>query len=149
MVKHSILSLVSMVLRRALRNIEHCLSEETWQRSQIYTLSTMQEFVQLYREAVSKVKRQLGADRRQAADNCFPVYFLLKWLQPRNQEMVSWGGCGWNGEVGAYVSWHVCLMGMQIKFCGETICNISGCCAANDFQGQEASSLPGSGQCTQ
>ncbi|TRZ15518.1 hypothetical protein HGM15179_011589, partial [Zosterops borbonicus] len=54
-VKHSILSLVSMVLRRALRNIEHCLSEETWQRSQIYTLSTMQEFVQLYREAVSKV----------------------------------------------------------------------------------------------
>ncbi|XP_066036371.1 nucleolar pre-ribosomal-associated protein 1 [Chamaea fasciata] len=54
-VKHSILSQVSMVLRRALRNIEHCLSEETWQRSQIYTLPTMQEFVQLYREAVSKV----------------------------------------------------------------------------------------------
>ncbi|XP_014108968.1 PREDICTED: nucleolar pre-ribosomal-associated protein 1 [Pseudopodoces humilis] len=54
-VKHSILSLVSMVLRRALRNIEHCLSEETWKRSQIYTLPAMQEFVQLYREAVSKV----------------------------------------------------------------------------------------------
>uniref|UniRef100_A0A8C3TVC2 URB1 ribosome biogenesis homolog n=1 Tax=Catharus ustulatus TaxID=91951 RepID=A0A8C3TVC2_CATUS len=54
-VKHSILSLVSMVLRRALRNIEHCLSEETWQRSQIYTLPAVQEFVQLYREAVSKV----------------------------------------------------------------------------------------------
>lgn len=59
------------------------------------------------------------------------------------------GGCGWNGEVGAYVSWHVCLTGMQIKICGETICNINGCCAANDFQGQEASSLPGSGQCSQ
>ncbi|NXB00486.1 NPA1P protein, partial [Cnemophilus loriae] len=54
-VKHSILSLVSMVLRRALRNIEHCLSEETWQRSQVYMLSAVQEFVQLYREAVSKV----------------------------------------------------------------------------------------------
>ncbi|KFO54919.1 Nucleolar pre-ribosomal-associated protein 1, partial [Corvus brachyrhynchos] len=54
-VKHNILSLVSMVLRRALRNIEHCLSEETWQRSQIYTLPAVQEFVQLYREAVSKV----------------------------------------------------------------------------------------------
>lgn len=26
------------------------------------------------------------------------------------------GGCGLNGEVGAYVSWHSCLMGMQIKF---------------------------------
>uniref|UniRef100_A0A8D2MPG9 URB1 ribosome biogenesis 1 homolog n=1 Tax=Zonotrichia albicollis TaxID=44394 RepID=A0A8D2MPG9_ZONAL len=54
-VKQSILSLVSMVLRRALRNIQHCLSEETWQRSQIYTLPALQEFVQLYREAVSKV----------------------------------------------------------------------------------------------
>ncbi|XP_064263260.1 nucleolar pre-ribosomal-associated protein 1 [Passer domesticus] len=54
-VKQSILSLVSMVLRRALRNIQHCLSEETWQRSQIYTLPAMQEFVQLYREAVSKI----------------------------------------------------------------------------------------------
>ncbi|XP_058679879.1 nucleolar pre-ribosomal-associated protein 1 [Ammospiza caudacuta] len=54
-VKQSILSLVSTVLRRALRNIQHCLSEETWQRSQTYTLPALQEFVQLYREAVSKV----------------------------------------------------------------------------------------------
>ncbi|NWS18019.1 NPA1P protein, partial [Pachyramphus minor] len=54
-VKHSILSLVSMVLRRALKNIEYCLTEETWQRSEIYTLSGMQEFVQLYREAISKL----------------------------------------------------------------------------------------------
>ncbi|XP_051464954.1 nucleolar pre-ribosomal-associated protein 1 isoform X2 [Apus apus] len=54
-VKHSILSLVSMVLRRALRNIEYCLSEETWEKSEIYTLSMMQEFVQLYREAISKL----------------------------------------------------------------------------------------------
>ncbi|NXE18412.1 NPA1P protein, partial [Ardeotis kori] len=54
-VKHSILSLVSMVLRRALKNIEYCLDEETWQKSEIYTLSMMQEFVQLYREAISKL----------------------------------------------------------------------------------------------
>ncbi|NXX12501.1 NPA1P protein, partial [Podargus strigoides] len=54
-VKHSILSLVSMVLRRALKNIEYCLHEETWQKSEIYTLSMMQEFIQLYREAISKV----------------------------------------------------------------------------------------------
>ncbi|NWI87655.1 NPA1P protein, partial [Pitta sordida] len=54
-VKHSILSLVSMVLRRALRNMEHCLDEETWQRSEIYSLSGMQEFMQLYREAISKL----------------------------------------------------------------------------------------------
>ncbi|NXW05576.1 NPA1P protein, partial [Fregetta grallaria] len=54
-VKHSILSLVSMVLKRALKNIEYCLNEETWQKSEIYTLSMMQEFVQLYREAISKL----------------------------------------------------------------------------------------------
>ncbi|NXT48894.1 NPA1P protein, partial [Pluvianellus socialis] len=54
-VKHSILSLVSMVLRRALKNIEYCLNEETWLKSEIYTLSMMQEFVQLYREAISKL----------------------------------------------------------------------------------------------
>ncbi|NXG83836.1 NPA1P protein, partial [Stercorarius parasiticus] len=54
-VKHSILSLVSMILKRALKNIEYCLNEETWQKSEIYTLSMMQEFVQLYREAISKV----------------------------------------------------------------------------------------------
>ncbi|XP_061857913.1 nucleolar pre-ribosomal-associated protein 1 isoform X2 [Colius striatus] len=54
-VKHSILSLVSMVLRRALKNIEYCLNEDTWQKSEIYTLSMMQEFIQLYREAISKL----------------------------------------------------------------------------------------------
>ncbi|KAM7025179.1 nucleolar pre-ribosomal-associated protein 1-like isoform 2-T16 [Acridotheres tristis] len=54
-VKHSILSLVSMVLRRALRNTEHRLSEATWPRSQMYTLPAAQEFVQLCREAVSEV----------------------------------------------------------------------------------------------
>uniref|UniRef100_A0A8B9CB62 URB1 ribosome biosis homolog n=1 Tax=Anser brachyrhynchus TaxID=132585 RepID=A0A8B9CB62_9AVES len=54
-VKHSILSLVSMILKRALKNIEYCLNEETWQKSEVYSLSTMQEFVQLYREAISKL----------------------------------------------------------------------------------------------
>ncbi|KAM7070546.1 nucleolar pre-ribosomal-associated protein 1-like [Acridotheres tristis] len=54
-VKHSILSLVSMVLRRALRNTEHRLSEATWPRSQMHTLPAVQEFVQLCREAVSEV----------------------------------------------------------------------------------------------
>uniref|UniRef100_A0A8C9F4W2 URB1 ribosome biogenesis homolog n=1 Tax=Pavo cristatus TaxID=9049 RepID=A0A8C9F4W2_PAVCR len=55
LVKHSILSLVSSVLKRALKNIEYCLNEETWQKSEIYSLSVMQEFVQLYREAISKL----------------------------------------------------------------------------------------------
>uniref|UniRef100_A0A8C2SXU5 URB1 ribosome biogenesis homolog n=1 Tax=Coturnix japonica TaxID=93934 RepID=A0A8C2SXU5_COTJA len=54
-VKHSILSLVSSILKRALKNIEYCLNEETWRKSEIYSLSVMQEFVQLYREAISKL----------------------------------------------------------------------------------------------
>ncbi|NWY01565.1 NPA1P protein, partial [Nothoprocta ornata] len=54
-VKHSILSLISMILRRALKNIEYCLNEEVWQKSEIYTLAMMQEFIQLYREAISKL----------------------------------------------------------------------------------------------
>ncbi|NWI14970.1 NPA1P protein, partial [Crypturellus soui] len=54
-VKHSILSLISTVLKRALKNIEYCLNEEIWQKSEIYTVSMMQEFIQLYREAISKL----------------------------------------------------------------------------------------------
>ncbi|OXB68655.1 hypothetical protein ASZ78_014302 [Callipepla squamata] len=54
-VKHSVLSLLSMVLKRALKNIEYCLNEETWQKSEIYSVSVMQEFVQLFREAISKL----------------------------------------------------------------------------------------------
>uniref|UniRef100_A0A8C3XSH8 Nucleolar pre-ribosomal-associated protein 1 n=1 Tax=Chelydra serpentina TaxID=8475 RepID=A0A8C3XSH8_CHESE len=54
-VKHTILSLMSTILRRALKNIEHCLNEEIWQKSEIYTPLMMGEFVQLYREALSKL----------------------------------------------------------------------------------------------
>ncbi|XP_034626067.1 nucleolar pre-ribosomal-associated protein 1 [Trachemys scripta elegans] len=54
-VKHTILTLISTILRRALKNIEHCLNEEIWQKSEIYTPLMMQEFVQLYREALSKL----------------------------------------------------------------------------------------------
>ncbi|XP_050811957.1 nucleolar pre-ribosomal-associated protein 1 isoform X2 [Gopherus flavomarginatus] len=54
-VKHTILSLMSTILRRALKNIEHCLNEEIWQKSEIYTPLMMQEFVQMYREALSKL----------------------------------------------------------------------------------------------
>nr|XP_006126118.2 nucleolar pre-ribosomal-associated protein 1 [Pelodiscus sinensis] len=54
-VKHTILSLMTTILRRSLKNIEHCLNEEIWQKSEIYTPLMMQEFVQLYREALSKL----------------------------------------------------------------------------------------------
>ncbi|XP_074853089.1 nucleolar pre-ribosomal-associated protein 1 [Carettochelys insculpta] len=54
-VKHTTLSLMATILRRSLKNIEHCLNEEIWQKSEIYTPLMMQEFVQLYREALSKL----------------------------------------------------------------------------------------------
>lgn len=54
-VKHTALSLISVILKRALRTIEHCLNKETWQESGVYTAATMEEFVRLFREALSKV----------------------------------------------------------------------------------------------
>ncbi|XP_062982759.1 nucleolar pre-ribosomal-associated protein 1 [Elgaria multicarinata webbii] len=54
-VKHTIFSLLSTVLKRALKNIEYCLNEKIWEKSEIYTPSIMQEFVQQYKEALSKL----------------------------------------------------------------------------------------------
>ncbi|XP_028856859.1 nucleolar pre-ribosomal-associated protein 1 [Denticeps clupeoides] len=54
-VQHKTLSMLSFVLRRACRNMEHCLEQSTWSSSDLYTPALMDEFVQLYREALSKV----------------------------------------------------------------------------------------------
>ncbi|XP_040194806.1 nucleolar pre-ribosomal-associated protein 1 isoform X2 [Rana temporaria] len=54
-VKHTILSLISSILKRAEQNINHCLKEEVWQKSDLYTPTTMADFAQKYREALSKL----------------------------------------------------------------------------------------------
>ncbi|XP_030057993.1 nucleolar pre-ribosomal-associated protein 1 isoform X2 [Microcaecilia unicolor] len=54
-VKHTVLSLMSSILRRAQKNIDHCLNEEIWQKSAIYAPALMVEFAQKYREALSKL----------------------------------------------------------------------------------------------
>ncbi|XP_061483804.1 nucleolar pre-ribosomal-associated protein 1 isoform X3 [Rhineura floridana] len=54
-VKHTIFSLMSTILKRALKNIEYCLNEKIWEKSEIYTPSMIQEFIQQYREALSKL----------------------------------------------------------------------------------------------
>ncbi|XP_069801892.1 nucleolar pre-ribosomal-associated protein 1 [Dendropsophus ebraccatus] len=54
-VKHTILSLMSSVLKRAEQNINHCLKEDVWQKSDIYTPATMADFAQKYREALGKL----------------------------------------------------------------------------------------------
>ncbi|XP_075053263.1 nucleolar pre-ribosomal-associated protein 1 isoform X2 [Mixophyes fleayi] len=54
-VKHTILSLVSSILKRAEQNINHCLKEDIWQKSDLYSPATMAEFVQKYRETLSKL----------------------------------------------------------------------------------------------
>lgn len=48
--------MASFILKRALKNVEHCLDKSVWQCSDIYTPAIMEDFVQLYREALSKVK---------------------------------------------------------------------------------------------
>lgn len=54
-VQHTTLSLLAFILKRAQRNIEHCLDRTAWESSDIYSPAVMEEFVQLYREALSKV----------------------------------------------------------------------------------------------
>ncbi|XP_067849273.1 nucleolar pre-ribosomal-associated protein 1 isoform X2 [Heptranchias perlo] len=53
-VQNTTFSLLAYVLKRALKNIEHCLSEQVWQNSEIYTSSAMVDFAQQYRETLSK-----------------------------------------------------------------------------------------------
>lgn len=59
-VKHTALSLVAVILKRALKTIEHCLNKEAWQESGVYTATMMEDFVQLFREALSKVGPEPG-----------------------------------------------------------------------------------------
>ncbi|XP_006886816.1 PREDICTED: nucleolar pre-ribosomal-associated protein 1 [Elephantulus edwardii] len=59
-VKHTALSLISFILKRALKNIDYCLNKEVWQESGVYTSVMMEEFVQLFREALSKILPDLN-----------------------------------------------------------------------------------------
>jgi hypothetical protein len=54
-VRHTALSLISFILKRALKTVDHCLNKEAWQESGVYTAGMMEEFVQHFREALSKV----------------------------------------------------------------------------------------------
>ncbi|XP_007939478.1 nucleolar pre-ribosomal-associated protein 1 [Orycteropus afer afer] len=59
-VKHTALSLISAILKRASKNIDYCLDKEVWQESGVYTSVMMEEFVQLFREALSKILPDLN-----------------------------------------------------------------------------------------
>ncbi|KAK2089541.1 nucleolar pre-ribosomal-associated protein 1 [Saguinus oedipus] len=59
-VRHTALSLISVILKRALKTIDHCLNKEAWQESGMYTAVMMEEFVQLFREALSKILPDLN-----------------------------------------------------------------------------------------
>ncbi|XP_056613383.1 nucleolar pre-ribosomal-associated protein 1 [Triplophysa dalaica] len=54
-VQHTTLSLLAFILKRAQKNIEHCLDKKVWETSDIYNPAMMEEFVQLFREALSKI----------------------------------------------------------------------------------------------
>lgn len=53
-VQQATFSLLAFVLKRALKNIEHCLNEDVWQYSEIYNPKTMEDFTQQFREKLSK-----------------------------------------------------------------------------------------------
>ncbi|XP_047576986.1 nucleolar pre-ribosomal-associated protein 1 [Lutra lutra] len=59
-VKHTAFSLISVILKRALKTIDHCLDKEVWQGSGVYTAALMEEFVRLFREALSKILPDLN-----------------------------------------------------------------------------------------
>ncbi|KAM5278399.1 nucleolar pre-ribosomal-associated protein 1 [Hipposideros larvatus] len=59
-VKHTALSLVSFILKRALKTIDYCLNKEVWQAPGVYTAAMMEDFVRLFREALSKILPDLN-----------------------------------------------------------------------------------------
>uniref|UniRef100_A0A8C0XP58 Nucleolar pre-ribosomal-associated protein 1 n=1 Tax=Castor canadensis TaxID=51338 RepID=A0A8C0XP58_CASCN len=59
-VRHTALSLISFILKRALKTVDHCLNKEAWQESGVYTAGMMEEFVQHFREALSKILPDLN-----------------------------------------------------------------------------------------
>lgn len=54
-VRHTALALLLFILKRALKTIDFCLSSEAWQGPGVYTAAMMEDFVRLFREALSKV----------------------------------------------------------------------------------------------
>ncbi|XP_016063699.1 PREDICTED: nucleolar pre-ribosomal-associated protein 1-like [Miniopterus natalensis] len=59
-VKHTALSLLSVILKRVLKTIDYCLSGEVWQEPGVYTAPMMEDFVRLFREALSKIVPDLN-----------------------------------------------------------------------------------------
>ncbi|XP_075398487.1 nucleolar pre-ribosomal-associated protein 1 [Tenrec ecaudatus] len=59
-VKHTALSLLSVILKRASKTIAHCLDREVWHEPGVYSPAAMEEFVQLFREALSKMLPDLN-----------------------------------------------------------------------------------------
>uniref|UniRef100_A0A673W779 URB1 ribosome biogenesis homolog n=1 Tax=Salmo trutta TaxID=8032 RepID=A0A673W779_SALTR len=53
--RHTTLSLMSFLLKRAQRNMELCLDRSVWLASDLYSPATMEDFTQQYREALGKV----------------------------------------------------------------------------------------------
>lgn len=61
--RHTALALLLFVLKRALKTIDFCLHSEAWQGPGVYTAAMMEDFVRLFREALSKVGLRPGVGR--------------------------------------------------------------------------------------
>ncbi|XP_049623804.1 nucleolar pre-ribosomal-associated protein 1-like, partial [Suncus etruscus] len=54
-VKHTALSLLLLILKRALKTVDFCLRGDGWSETGIYSASMVEEFVRLFQEALSKI----------------------------------------------------------------------------------------------
>ncbi|XP_076837432.1 nucleolar pre-ribosomal-associated protein 1 isoform X2 [Brachyhypopomus gauderio] len=53
--QHATMSVLAFILKRAQKNMEYCLTRSLWESFDAHSPSAMEEFVQLYREELSKI----------------------------------------------------------------------------------------------
>lgn len=95
--KHTALSLISIILKRALKTVDYCLNKDLWQESGVYTAAMMEDFVRLFREALSKV----GAQARPG----LPRYASRAFLPGVTGKHTRWKRRPWDHRGDCQVKW--------------------------------------------
>lgn len=99
-VKHTALSLISVILKRALKTVDYCLDKEAWQEPSVYTAAMMEDFVQLFREALSKVGTAARLGRPGGFQGC-PERCLRSTHQVEEMTLGAQSACeerGWGAS---------------------------------------------------
>ncbi|XP_034022476.1 nucleolar pre-ribosomal-associated protein 1 [Thalassophryne amazonica] len=75
-VLHTTFSMLSFILKRANKNLEYLTEKSEWHSSHVYTCNTMDDFVQRYRETVSKILPDM-------------THIVAKWQHLTKMEMTE------------------------------------------------------------